>query len=262
MFSGRAINESVDARLARLERNNSLLLRIVTFLCLGFTVFALLAAGPNDTHKKVTAGEFQLVDANGRKRAILGLKDGLPFLAFLSPGSATPSVEIGISSKGTLTWSSAPAQQVAPVQKAPTAPLPKAQGTETEPVQKARFNITVKPDTIGIEIGKYSVVSYRFREVAGTGATIESQDIKWVLPDGTELYAEKGNRILGGSFSVDARGTYELLDNVYLPPNIASEAFERGQNQVQLETTFSAVDYNDHVVRAKAILRIGILASR
>ena len=158
--------------------------------------------------------------------------------------------------------SGSPSARPGPPINGPPA-LPPSPPPVPEPTgERARFNVTVEPDTVAIKVGTYSVVSYRFREVAGVGATVESQDVRWVLPNGAELSAEKGNRILGGSFSVGARGTHELHDNVYLPFAIVNAALQRGQNQVQLETTFAATDFNEKSVRAKAILRIHILASR
>jgi hypothetical protein len=133
-----------------------------------------------------------------------------------------------------------------------------AQQAQSTPTQIARLHVAVEPDAVEIVTGEYSVISYRFRELVGIGATIESQDRRWVLPDGTELYVEKGGRIIGGSFVVDARGTHELLDKVYLPSDIGYKALRLGQNQVRLETSFSAIDFNDQTVRAKALLHIEI----
>lgn len=132
--------------------------------------------------------------------------------------------------------------------------------SDPSPGARATLNVAVEPDTVGIEPGGFTAVTYRFTELAGAAATVEAQDIRWLLVDGTKLSAEKGNRILGGSFTIGANGEHALLDNVYLPPAVASAARKRGQEQVQLETTFVASDASGQAARAKAVLRIGLIA--
>ncbi len=128
-----------------------------------------------------------------------------------------------------------------------------------KPSPMATLNVQVDPDTVGIAPGKHQAVTYRFREVNGIPVTVDSQDVRWLLRDGRVLDASIGNRILGGSFTVAGKSQHELLDNVYMPPAIASKLQEIGASQVQLETMFTANDSGDKKVKAKAILTIGVL---
>ncbi len=128
-----------------------------------------------------------------------------------------------------------------------------------EPPPVATLNVQVVPDTVGIAIGKHTPVTYRFREVNGVQVTVDSQDVRWLLGNGTELGQDKNTRILGGSFTVQAKGQHELLDNVFMPSEIARQAQASGTNQVRLETVFTAVDGGERKTKAKAILSIGIL---
>lgn len=121
------------------------------------------------------------------------------------------------------------------------------------------LNVRVDPDTVGIRIGAHTPVSYKFREINGSQATVEAQNVRWLLDNGTELSSVKNARILGGSFSVRPNDGYELIDNVFMPPEIAQKALAAGTNLVQLETTFLAKDADERTVRAKAVLRIGIM---
>jgi len=151
-----------------------------------------------------------------------------------------------------------------PVPNAP--PRPTAQATPKEPLRPkptgqvpAILNVQVDPDTIGARVGTHTVVTYRFKEVNGVQATVDAQDYRWLLDNGTELGSVKNARILGGSFTVGPRGSHDLLDNVYMPSDIAQKVFDAGSSQVQLETTFFGVDANGNRTKARAVLRIGIL---
>jgi hypothetical protein len=148
-----------------------------------------------------------------------------------------------------------------------TAPMrePLLQPLDSQPVpaptaatspHAAVLNVTVDPDTVGIEPGKLKAVTYRFKEILGVSATIDTQDVRWRLPDGSVLASERGNRILGGSFTVPAGEGHELIDNVYLPPDIADAARRAGSAKVQLETTFEAIAAQGQKSRAKALLTI------
>ena len=121
------------------------------------------------------------------------------------------------------------------------------------------LNVRADPDTIGVRIGSYTLVDYRFSEVNGVQATVDAQDVRWLLDDGTQLAQVKNARILGGSFTVEPRGSHDLRDNVYMPPDIAQRVLASGANQVQLETTFLADDGSDNRTKARTVLRIGIL---
>jgi hypothetical protein len=128
-----------------------------------------------------------------------------------------------------------------------------------EPPPVGTLNVEVVPDTVGIAPGKYTPIAYRFREVNGVQVTVDSQDVRWLLDNGDAIGQVKNARILGGSFTIEAKGQHELLDNVYMPPEIARKAQAAGTNQVQLETIFTAIEGGEKKSKAKAILRIGIL---
>ena len=125
--------------------------------------------------------------------------------------------------------------------------------------QAAALTIQVDPDTVGIKVGSYVTVAYRFREANGTQATIDSQDIRWLLDNGIEIGSIKNMRVLGGSFVIPAKGSYTHWDNIYMPPDIAQKAFNAGYSQVQLEITFTAVDGENRKVHSRSVLRIGII---
>lgn len=131
----------------------------------------------------------------------------------------------------------------------------------TPPLPAATVEIQVDPDTVGIAASAYHPVTYRFREVNGVQVTIDSEDIKWLTLDGLELKSEVGSRVLGGSFTIRANGTHNLLDNIWLPPTIATDAANAGINQVQLVLTFRGSDANGHPISVKSILRVGVLAA-
>lgn len=128
-----------------------------------------------------------------------------------------------------------------------------------EPGPVAALNVQVDPDTVGIVAGALTPVTYRFREINGVQVTVDSQDIRWLLDNGDELGNIKNNRILGGSFTVASKGQHDLRDNVFLPRDIARKVIDAGMNQVQLESTFTAVDSGQKRAKAKAVLRIGIM---
>jgi hypothetical protein len=118
------------------------------------------------------------------------------------------------------------------------------------------LNVSVSPDTVGIENGGYHAVKYRFHEVNGVAVTVDSQDTKWLLPDGTVIESSSNNRILGGSFTVSGRSQHELNDNVYLSPGLVRQLEMAGASNVKLETIFSAKSTNERRVKAKTVLNI------
>ena len=125
--------------------------------------------------------------------------------------------------------------------------------------QVPALTIQVDPDTVGIKVGAYAAVAYRFRESNGTQATVDSQDIRWLLDNGREIGSIKNMRVLGGSFVIPAKGSYTHWDNIYMPPDIAQKTLDAGYSQVQLEITFIAVDSENRKAHSRSVLRIGIL---
>lgn len=119
------------------------------------------------------------------------------------------------------------------------------------------LHVAVEPDTTGIEPGGFSAVSYRFREDGGSSVIIETQDARWFLPNGNEVWeACVDCRILGGSFSVPQNGEYVFLDNVYLPPDLVQHMINIGARRVNLTTVFNGRDDNGAEVTTKAVLTI------
>lgn len=188
-------------------------------------------------------------------------------LASMSPAGLRPWVRrLGIAASvlgmiGAIGWYSStikrPQDDAADPPRTSDAPAPQLVDSYSGP--RARFDIAVAPDTIAVPVRSFTAIAYRFKEVGGVGAKFETQDIRWLLPSGKVLKAEAGNRILGGSFNMPAGTEHELLDNVFLPPDVAEMAGRHDQSQVQLETTFTGMDFSDRPIRAKAVLRIGIL---
>ncbi len=125
----------------------------------------------------------------------------------------------------------------------------------------ARLTVATVPDTVGMVPGTHQHVAYRFNEAGGVGARLESQDVRFLLLDGTELKAERGVRIFGGSIALAPGGSATLDDNVYLPPDIADVVMLRGMREFQLETTYRGGDDNGHLVHVRAVLRIGVMTS-
>ena len=80
-------------------------------------------------------------------------------------------------------------------------------------IKAAALNVQVNPDTVGIRVGSHQAVSYFFREVNGVQVTVDGQDIRWLLDNGSEIGIVKNGRVLGGSFTVAPMGRHELLDN-------------------------------------------------
>ena len=140
----------------------------------------------------------------------------------------------------------------------PPAPHVVPPGLAPPTAMRAVLTVAVEPDTVGLKSEELKAVNYRFKEQNGVAVVIETQDVRWVLLDGREISQEQGNRILGGTFAIGAKGEHVLRDNVLLPIHIAKAVRAQGQNYVSLQTTFRGRDANNQKVELLAILRIGL----
>lgn len=140
----------------------------------------------------------------------------------------------------------------------PPVPVVVNRGLEAPMPVRAQLTVAVEPDTVGLKSEEIKAVNYRFREQNGVAAVLETQDVRWVLLDGREISQEQGNRILGGSFAINAKGEHVLEDNVLLPMHIAEAVRAQGQDYVSLQTTYRGKDANNQKVELLAILRIAV----
>jgi hypothetical protein len=131
---------------------------------------------------------------------------------------------------------------------------------ESQISAKAALSVAIVPDTVSIKPGGYREVKYRFSETSGVSATFETEDLRWILADGTVLDTSIRERIFGGSFAIGGGSQVTHQDNIYLPPEIAEAAQRHGASQVQLELAFNATDARARQVKAKAILKINVTA--
>lgn len=131
-------------------------------------------------------------------------------------------------------------------------------GPATPTPMRALLTVAVEPDTVGLKSEELKAVNYRFREQNGVAAVLETQDVRWVLLDGREISLEHGNRILGGTFAIEAKGEHVLQDNVLLPMHIAKAVRAQGQDYVSLQTTYRGKDANNQKVEVLAVLRIAL----
>lgn len=122
----------------------------------------------------------------------------------------------------------------------------------------ADVNIKVSPDTVNIASCGLQPVSYLFKEVNGVPVDIKNETVQWTTVKGVEIYSEKA-RPIDGTFTIPAKNTYQLNDNIYLPPAIANYAKKNGADQVQLALIFHGTDENGHAISVESLLRIIVL---
>jgi len=137
---------------------------------------------------------------------------------------------------------------------APTSPLPP---TIVQNRVRASLRVAAQPDTIGLAANAFYPVDYVFAETKGIDVQIETEDSGFFDEKGNSLGHEvRDGRILGGSFQVDGghQGIYH--NNIWLPPDVASQVKKNNLNTVQLRHTFNCRDANGNEIHIPAVLRI------
>ncbi|SAL07325.1 hypothetical protein AWB81_08021 [Caballeronia arationis] len=125
---------------------------------------------------------------------------------------------------------------------------------------KPGMNFSINPRTVSLKPGGFKGVTYTFVESGGIAASVDSEDIRWLLADGTVLDGSTGIRILGGPFVLQDRRQVDRDDNIYLPPTIAQLARQHDKTSVYLELTFNVQYTNGSRGSSKALLQVEVIS--
>lgn len=132
--------------------------------------------------------------------------------------------------------------------------------SEAPSVSKAALRVATVPDTAKIASGGFYPVDYRFTESKGVDVQIDTEDFQFKLPNGEPIGSGGvGAQILGGSIQVNATSMNVYHNNIYLPPEVAREAKQRGQTYIQLNHVFHGRDVNGNIFQVPSVLKIVIL---
>jgi hypothetical protein len=124
-----------------------------------------------------------------------------------------------------------------------------------EPVH-ATLTVEVTPQPVTIRPGGLHAVTYTFRESSGCQVELPERTGQFYTPSGEALTVESGR--MTQSITVPARGETSWVDNIYLPPEVASQAKARGLSEVVLRARFYGHDCSNNQVSVSADLRIRI----
>jgi hypothetical protein len=103
--------------------------------------------------------------------------------------------------------------------------------------------------------GEYANITYTFNESAGTSAHITQRTAQFTLLDGTTPVSDPIGPY-ANDINVPANGAAQWVDNVYLPPDVVSNAQTYSASAVLLRTTFSGQDPLSRSVSVQSDLQI------
>jgi len=120
----------------------------------------------------------------------------------------------------------------------------------------AKVAVAVSPASVVISPGGYHMVTYTFRETGGCEVHLLERTVQFFTPGGEPLTPESGR--VAQNITVPGRGETSWVDNIYLPPEVASQAKARGLSEVVLRARFYGHDCSNNQVSVSADLRIRI----
>ncbi len=116
--------------------------------------------------------------------------------------------------------------------------------------------VSVTPNPVPIEPGGYHLVTYTFRETNGCEVKLPKRTGQFLTPSGEPLTEEFGP--MSQDITVPAKGSTTWIDNIYLPPEVASEAQKRGLDRVIHRARFYGKDCAGKDVKVTVDLEIVI----
>ncbi len=121
----------------------------------------------------------------------------------------------------------------------------------------AVLSASVTPNPLLMDSGEYRAVTYTFGESGGTAVHLTQREALFTLPDGvTALSSPIGP--YSNDINIPGGGSAQWTDNIYLPPDVVSNAAAYDATAVLLRTTFSGVDEFNRPVSVAADLQINL----